>query len=132
MISQVTCFMYLYCAAYLSPVILPCVGVSFCQDGLAQPQCEELGHLLLLCVKRSQLRCLLHLIRIPPGHRPLEVFWACPTWRPAGQITHLQPRNALRSIRRNLNALLARQMFRVPCLVCCCHDSTLDKQKLMP
>lgn len=52
--------------------------------GSALCECEELGHLLLLCVKRSQLRCLLHLIRIPPGHRPLEVFWACPTWRPAG------------------------------------------------
>ncbi len=33
---------------------------------------------LLLCVKRSQLRWFGHLIRMPPGHLPLE---ECPTGR---------------------------------------------------
>lgn len=30
---------------------------------------------LLLDVERSQLRCIGHLIRIPPGGLPLEVLW---------------------------------------------------------
>jgi len=37
--------------------------------------------LLLLRFERSQLRWLGHLIRMPPGCLPLEVFWARPTGR---------------------------------------------------
>lgn len=36
---------------------------------------------LFLCVKRRQLRWFEHLIRVPPEHLPLEVFWAHPTAR---------------------------------------------------
>ncbi|KAI3369821.1 hypothetical protein L3Q82_024647 [Scortum barcoo] len=43
---------------------------------------EELGvEPLLLCIKRSQLRWLGHLFRMPPGRLPREVFQACPTGR---------------------------------------------------
>ncbi|KAJ0009346.1 hypothetical protein NQD34_001048 [Periophthalmus magnuspinnatus] len=43
---------------------------------------EELGvEPLLLHVERSQLRWLGHLLRMPPGRLPREVFWACPTGR---------------------------------------------------
>ena len=31
---------------------------------------------LLLCIERNQLRWSGHLVRIPPGHLPVEVFWA--------------------------------------------------------
>lgn len=37
--------------------------------------------LLLLHVEKSQLRWIVHLIRMPPGLFPGEVFWACSTWR---------------------------------------------------
>ncbi|KAI3356411.1 hypothetical protein L3Q82_017208 [Scortum barcoo] len=36
---------------------------------------------LLLHIKRSQLRWLGHLFRMPPGHLPMVVFQACPTGR---------------------------------------------------
>ena len=40
---------------------------------------EELGvDLLLLCVERSQMRWLGHLVRMPPGRIPGEVFRARP------------------------------------------------------
>ncbi|TWW63643.1 hypothetical protein D4764_03G0006510 [Takifugu flavidus] len=43
---------------------------------------EELGvEPLLLCIERSQMRCLGHLVRMPPGHLPGEVFRACPSGR---------------------------------------------------
>uniref|UniRef100_A0A8C9VV72 ribonuclease H n=1 Tax=Scleropages formosus TaxID=113540 RepID=A0A8C9VV72_SCLFO len=43
---------------------------------------EELGvEPLLLRIKRSQLRWLGHLFRMPPGRLPGEVFRACPTGR---------------------------------------------------
>ncbi|TWW80203.1 R2 Retrovirus-related Pol polyprotein from type I retrotransposable element [Takifugu flavidus] len=43
---------------------------------------EELGvEPLLLCVERSQMRWLGHLVRMPPGPLPGEVFRACPTGR---------------------------------------------------
>ncbi|TWW81097.1 hypothetical protein D4764_01G0009120 [Takifugu flavidus] len=43
---------------------------------------EELGvEPLLLRVERSQIRWLGHLVRIPPGHLPGEVFRACPSGR---------------------------------------------------
>ncbi|TWW59887.1 hypothetical protein D4764_06G0014170 [Takifugu flavidus] len=34
---------------------------------------------LLLCVERSQMRWLGHLVRMPPGRLPGEVFRACPS-----------------------------------------------------
>ena len=37
--------------------------------------------LLLLCVEKSQLRWFGHLMRIPPGRLPREVFLARPTGR---------------------------------------------------
>ncbi|KAK3529557.1 hypothetical protein QTP70_031980, partial [Hemibagrus guttatus] len=41
---------------------------------------------LLLHIERGQLRWLGHLFRMPPGHLPGEVFWACPTGkRPRGR-----------------------------------------------
>ncbi|KAK3565584.1 hypothetical protein QTP86_012898 [Hemibagrus guttatus] len=48
---------------------------------------EELGvEPLLLHIERGQLRWLGHLFRMPPGHLPGEVFWACPTGkRPRGR-----------------------------------------------
>jgi len=52
---------------------------------------RELGlEPLLLHVERSQLRCFGHLIRMPPGQLPLEVFWACPT--PTGKRPWGRPR----------------------------------------
>ncbi|TWW54485.1 hypothetical protein D4764_0145930 [Takifugu flavidus] len=43
---------------------------------------EELGvESLLLRVERSQMRWLGHLVRMPPGHLPGEVFRACPSGR---------------------------------------------------
>ena len=36
---------------------------------------------LLLRIERSQLRWFGHLVRMPPGRLPGEVFWACPTGR---------------------------------------------------
>ncbi len=41
---------------------------------------RELGEeSLLFGIERSHLRWFRHLIRMPPGHLPLEVFWARPT-----------------------------------------------------
>ncbi|TWW57297.1 hypothetical protein D4764_07G0000160 [Takifugu flavidus] len=43
---------------------------------------EELGvEPLLLRVERSQMRWLGHLVRMPPGRIPGEVFGACPSGR---------------------------------------------------
>ena len=43
---------------------------------------ERLGvESLLLCVERSQLRWFGHLVRMPPGRLPREVFQACPAGR---------------------------------------------------
>ena len=43
---------------------------------------EGLGvELQLLCVERSQLRWFGHLVRMPPGRFPREVFQACPAGR---------------------------------------------------
>ncbi|TWW71586.1 hypothetical protein D4764_16G0000830 [Takifugu flavidus] len=43
---------------------------------------EELGvEPLLLCVERRQMRWLGHLVRMPPGRLPGEVFRACPSSR---------------------------------------------------
>ncbi|KAF7648904.1 hypothetical protein LDENG_00150410, partial [Lucifuga dentata] len=41
---------------------------------------------LLLCIERSQLRWFRHLVRMPSGHLPRDVFQACPTGkRPQGR-----------------------------------------------
>ncbi len=46
---------------------------------------EELGvELLLLCNDRSQLRWFRHLVRMPPGRLPGEVFQACPAGKGPG------------------------------------------------
>ncbi|TWW60956.1 hypothetical protein D4764_05G0010460 [Takifugu flavidus] len=47
---------------------------------------EELGvEPLLLHIERSQMRWLGHLVRMPPGRLPGEVFRACPSRRPPGR-----------------------------------------------
>ncbi|KAJ7993845.1 hypothetical protein DPEC_G00258930 [Dallia pectoralis] len=52
---------------------------------------EELGvEPLLLCVERSQLRWFGHLVRMPPGRLPREVFQA----RPAGRRPRGRPRTS--------------------------------------
>uniref|UniRef100_A0AAQ4PNU2 Reverse transcriptase domain-containing protein n=1 Tax=Gasterosteus aculeatus aculeatus TaxID=481459 RepID=A0AAQ4PNU2_GASAC len=57
-------------------------GVSLRDRGRSSAIREELGvEPLLLCVKRSQLRWFGHLVRMPPGRLPREVFQA----RPAGK-----------------------------------------------
>ncbi len=49
---------------------------------------EELGEeSLLLCVEKSQLRWFRHLVRMPCGHLPKEVFQA----RPAGRRPRADP-----------------------------------------
>ena len=63
---------------------------------------EELGvEPLLLCVERSQLRWFGHLIRMPTGRLPREVFLAPPTGRrPRGR-----PRTRWRRVERGLYLL---------------------------
>ncbi|KAJ7992757.1 hypothetical protein DPEC_G00281980 [Dallia pectoralis] len=54
---------------------------------------EELGvEPLLLCVERRQLRWFGHLVRMPPGRLPREVFQA----RPAGRRPRGRPRTRWR------------------------------------
>ena len=53
---------------------------------------EELRVELLLCVERSQLRWFGHLVRMPPGRLPREVFQA----RPAGRRPRGRPRTRWR------------------------------------
>ena len=60
---------------------------------------EELGvEPLLLCVERSQLRWFGHLVRMPPGRLPREVFQA----RPAGRRPRGRPRTRWRDYISNL------------------------------
>ena len=47
---------------------------------------------LLLCIERSQLRWFRHLVRMPPGRVPQEVFQA----RPAGRRLRGRPRTRWR------------------------------------
>lgn len=54
------------------------------QEGLVLPRRwgEKLGvELLLHLAERSQLRCRGHLLQMPPGRLPREVFQTCPTRR---------------------------------------------------
>ncbi|KAJ7991217.1 hypothetical protein DPEC_G00295030 [Dallia pectoralis] len=68
---------------------------------------EELGEeLLLLCVERSQLRWFGHLVRMPPGRLPREVFQA----RPAGR----RPRGRPRTRWRDYISTLAWERLGIP------------------
>ena len=61
---------------------------------------------LLLRIERSQLRWLGHLIRMPPGRLPGEVFRACPTGR--------RPRGRPRTRWRDYVSLLAWERLGIP------------------
>ncbi|KAK5915715.1 hypothetical protein CesoFtcFv8_001281 [Champsocephalus esox] len=61
---------------------------------------------LLLRVKRSQLRWFGHLVRMPPGHLPREVFQA----RPAGK----RPRGRPRTRWRDYISSLAWERLGIP------------------
>ena len=61
---------------------------------------------LLLCVERSQLRWFGHLMRMPPGRLPREVFLARPTGR--------RPRGRPRTRRRDYISSLAWERLGIP------------------
>ena len=61
---------------------------------------------LLLHVERSQLRWLGHLVRMPPGRLPLEVFRACPSGR--------RPRGRPRTRWRDYISQLAWEGLGIP------------------
>ncbi|KAJ8005185.1 hypothetical protein DPEC_G00144010 [Dallia pectoralis] len=68
---------------------------------------EELGvEPLLLCIERSQLRWFGHLVRMPPGRLPREVFQA----RPAGR----RPRGRPRTRWRDYISTLAWERLGIP------------------
>ena len=68
---------------------------------------ERLGvEPLLLRVERSQMRWLVHLIRMPPGHLPGEVFRARPTGR--------RPRGRPRTRWRDYVSRLAWERLGIP------------------
>ncbi len=68
---------------------------------------RELGvEPVLLRVERSQLRWFGHLIRMPPGHLPVGVFWACPTSR--------RPRGRPRTCWRDYISHLAWECLGIP------------------
>jgi len=68
---------------------------------------RELGvEPLLLRIERSQLRWFGHLIRMPPGRLPLEVFRARPTGR--------SPRGRPRTRWRDYISLLAWEHLGIP------------------
>lgn len=94
----------------------------------------------LLCIERSQLRWFGHLMRMPPGRLPLEVFRACvqlggdPGLDPElteGITYPMWPGKALGCPRRSRKALLGRGMSGVPYLACCHRDLTADKRKII-
>uniref|UniRef100_A0A3B3BDQ3 Cadherin domain-containing protein n=1 Tax=Oryzias melastigma TaxID=30732 RepID=A0A3B3BDQ3_ORYME len=94
---------------------------------------------LLLRIERSQLRWLGHLIQMPPGRLPGEVFRACPTGR--------RPRGRPRTRWRDYVSRLAWKCLGVPpeeleevggerevwasLLDCCPRDPVPDKRKKM-
>ncbi|KAK3565055.1 hypothetical protein QTP86_032480, partial [Hemibagrus guttatus] len=87
---------------------------------------EELGvKLLLLHIKRGQLRWLRHLLWMPPGHLPREVFRARPRtgWRDYGYASG--------SLRKSWRNCLGRGKSGHPCLDCCPCDPAPDKRKTM-
>ena len=61
---------------------------------------------LLLCVERSQLRWFRHLVRMPPGRLPREVFLACPAGR--------RPRGRPRTRGRDDISTPAWEHLRIP------------------
>ena len=61
---------------------------------------------LLLCVERSQLRWFRHLMRMPPGRLPREVFLARPTGR--------RPRGRPRTRWRDYISSLAWERLGIP------------------
>uniref|UniRef100_A0A8C6Q6L6 Reverse transcriptase domain-containing protein n=1 Tax=Nothobranchius furzeri TaxID=105023 RepID=A0A8C6Q6L6_NOTFU len=61
---------------------------------------------LLLPIERSQLRWLGHLVRMPPGCLPGEVFWARPTGR--------RPKGRPRTRWRDFVCHLARERLGIP------------------
>ena len=61
---------------------------------------------LLLRIERNQMRWLGHLVRMPPGRLPGEVFWARPTGR--------RPRGRLRTRWRDYVSRLAWERLGVP------------------
>jgi len=68
---------------------------------------RELGvEPLLLCIERSQLRWFGHLIRMPPGRLPLEVFQTRPTGR--------RPRGRPRTRWRDYISRLACERLGIP------------------
>ena len=68
---------------------------------------ERLGvESLLLCVERSQLRWFGHLVRMPPGRLPREVFQACPAGR--------RPRGRPRTRWRDYISTLAWERLGIP------------------
>ena len=68
---------------------------------------ERLGvEPLLLCVERSQLRWFGHLVRMPPGRLPREVFQACPAGR--------RPRGRPRTRWRDYISALAWERLGIP------------------
>uniref|UniRef100_A0A8C6PEM1 ribonuclease H n=1 Tax=Nothobranchius furzeri TaxID=105023 RepID=A0A8C6PEM1_NOTFU len=68
---------------------------------------EELGvEPLLFHIERSQLRWLSHLVRMPPGHLPGEVFRARPTGR--------RPKGRPRTRWRDYGSHLAREHLGIP------------------
>ena len=61
---------------------------------------------LLLCVERSQLRWIGHLLRMPPGHLPREVFQTCPARR--------RPRGRPRTRWKDYISMLAWEHLGIP------------------
>jgi len=61
---------------------------------------------LLLCIDMSQMRWLRHLVRMPPGRLPGEVFQSCPTGR--------RPGGRPRTRRRDFVSRLAWKTLGVP------------------
>ncbi|TWW63622.1 hypothetical protein D4764_03G0006300 [Takifugu flavidus] len=87
---------------------------------------EELGvESLLLRVERSQMGWLGHLVRMPPGRLPGEVFRACPSGRrPPGR-----PRTRWRDyVSRLAWERLGRGKSGLLSLGCCPRDPTPDKR----
>ena len=82
-------------------------GVSLRDSLRSSAIWEGLGvELLLLCVERSQLRWSRHLMSMPPGRQPREVFLACPTGR--------RPRGRPRTRWRDYISSLAWELLGIP------------------
>ena len=92
---------------------------------------------LLIRVERSQMRWFGHLIRMPPGRLPGEVFRA----RPTGRRPQGRPRTRWRDYvsrlawerlgipREELDEVAGEREVWASCLGCCPRDPTPDKRK---